>query len=192
MKSIFAALVLFSWFSIASAEEQDEMFFEKWMRSQSTGDYDQFLQTSGVFEIIPNYQLLRTASYWKECGGPPFEIPPATRWENVKNVLILIAELQKLSVLTDFEVVSGYRNKDLNRCVGGSLHSSHAERFAVDLVLVKHPSQSTRLCQFWLTMGKKWNMGLSKYPSGRIHLDVSGYRTWGANHKADTSYCKPS
>jgi hypothetical protein len=32
-------------------------------------------------------------------------------------------------------------------------------------------------------------MGVSRYPSGRVHIDRHGYRTWGATHKRASSYC---
>lgn len=190
MKSLIVGLVLFNVLTTAFAEVRDEMFFEEWMRNQSTSDYDRFLQTAELFDVIPIHQLLRTASDWEKCGGPPFEMPPRNNWKDVKKVLLLINKLQKDFILTNFEVVSGYRNNSLNRCAGGAPHSSHAERFAVDLILTDHPSQSIRLCNFWLKEGQRWNMGLSRYPSGRLHIDASGYRTWGGNYKSNTSYCK--
>jgi hypothetical protein len=32
-------------------------------------------------------------------------------------------------------------------------------------------------------------MGLGRYPSGRVHIDRNGYRTWGASHGRGSSFC---
>jgi hypothetical protein len=39
--------------------------------------------------------------------------------------------------------------------------------------------------------GKDWNMGFSRYPSGRIHIDTAGYRTWGYDHTGKSAVCTP-
>ena len=50
-------------------------------------------------------------------------------------------------------------------------------------------TQIEAVLERWRREGRKWNMGLSKYPSGRIHIDRNGFRTWGASHKRGSSYC---
>jgi hypothetical protein len=46
-----------------------------------------------------------------------------------------------------------------------------------------------RLCRFWREQGRAWDMGLGRYPSGRVHIDRNGYRTWGASHGRGSSFC---
>ena len=35
-------------------------------------------------------------------------------------------------------------------------------------------------------------MGMSLYPSGRVHIDTSGWRTWGADHSRGSAFCAPA
>jgi hypothetical protein len=63
--------------------------------------------------------------------------------------------------------------------------------FALDITAAPGTVDMERLCRFWREEGKAWQMGLSRYPSGRIHLDVSGWRTWGQDHTRNTALCAP-
>jgi hypothetical protein len=149
--------------------------------------FEEFLVHEHVAEVVPTYQLLRSASMWKECRAEPFQLPPAPEWTKVRDLLVLLRELRQRQVLPVFEVVSAYRDPRLNRCAGGAPASSHIH-FAVDIAPLQ-PSVGERLCAFWREEGEAWNMGVSRYPTGRIHIDRNGYRTWGASHKRGSSYC---
>ena len=169
--------------------ERDAVLFTHWRAKHApeVDAFEEFLVQEKVAQVVPTYQLLRSASMWKECHAQPFEVPPAAQWEKVRDLLILLRELRERQVLPPFEVVSAYRDPRLNRCAGGAPRSSH-QQFAVDLAPLTR-AEGERLCRFWREEGRKWNMGVSRYPSGRIHIDRNGYRTWGANYKRGSSYC---
>jgi hypothetical protein len=61
-------------------------------------------------------------------------------------------------------------------------------RFAVDIAPVPLDAAED-LCRFWREQGQAWDMGVSRYPSGRIHIDRNGWRTWGASHRRGSSFC---
>jgi len=169
--------------------ERDSVLFTVW-RSQHVVEvksFEEFLVRERVAQVVPAYQLLRSASMWKECQTDPFQLPPAQEWARVRDLLVLIQELRQRQVLPSFEVVSAYRDPRLNRCAGGAPRSAHV-RFAVDLAPLA-PGDADRLCRFWREQGRFWDMGVSRYPSGRIHIDRAGYRTWGASHRRGSSYC---
>ena len=169
--------------------ERDAVLFTHW-RAEHAAEVDafeEFLVREKVAQVVPTYQLLRSASMWKECRAEPFDLPPATEWPHVRDLLVLLQHLRARGVLPQFEVVSAYRNPRLNRCAGGAAGSSH-QRFAVDLAPLTR-EEGERLCSFWRREGKAWAMGVSRYPSGRIHVDRTGYRTWGATHKRASSFC---
>lgn len=149
--------------------------------------FEEYLQRQQVAQVVPTYQLLRSASMWKECAAEPFQVPPPAEWEKVRDVLVLLQELKARNVLSSFEVVSAYRDPKLNRCAGGAPGSSH-QRFAVDIAPLPE-QEGVSLCRFWREQGQAWNMGVSRYPSGRVHIDRTGYRTWGASHRRGSSYC---
>jgi uncharacterized protein YcbK (DUF882 family) len=107
----------------------------------------------------------------------------------VLKVLALVRELKRRGILKEFEAVSNYRNPRLNACAGGAPRSAHTRSFAMDIVGPRGGIDEARLCAFWHKEGRPLEMGLSKYPSGRIHIDAAGYRTWGANHRASSSFC---
>jgi hypothetical protein len=169
--------------------ERGPVLFTLWRSKRPTDveAFESFLVYARVADVVPTYQLLRNASMWKECQAEPFQIPPARLWPEVSELLLLLRELRQREVLPAFEVVSAYRDPRLNRCAGGAPGSSH-QRFAVDIAPLER-EDAERLCRFWREQGRAWDMGVSRYPSGRIHIDRTGYRTWGASHRRGSSYC---
>jgi hypothetical protein len=180
--------------ALADAPPQDDdrgvELYAQWLpaRLPQVQAFEGFLRQEKVADVVPTWQLLRSASMWKECHAPPFDIPPAASWPAVRDVLQLMQELRRGGILGPFSVVSAYRDPPLNRCAGGSRRSSHM-LFAVDIITLA-PTDGPRLCAFWRDQGKRWNMGLSRYPSGRIHVDRTGWRTWGADYTRHSSFCE--
>jgi uncharacterized protein YcbK (DUF882 family) len=162
----------------AQADERDLRRFAAWAGDHETGAFRQMLVQARLYGVVPIHQLLRSASDWRKCRAEPFAVPPASQWPAVRSTVALLKVLGEQGVLREYEVVSAYRDGPLNRCAGGVPGSAHLRAFAVDLLLAPG-ADATRLCQFWLRHGQAWNMGLGRYPSGRIHIDTAGYRTWG-------------
>jgi uncharacterized protein YcbK (DUF882 family) len=187
----FAWLVLPIAVAAAAQAEDDSADFERWLQSHSVGEFEQFLAASNLNGVIPTRHLLRTATDWRRCNGPRFEIPPREHWPQVRSVLALLAELKKRRIVKDVEGASGYRNPQLNACAQGAPKSSHTRSFALDISGAPGQIDTEALCSFWRKEGKEWSMGLSRYPSGRIHVDTSGWRTWGSDHKRGTAFCAP-
>ncbi|MDB5911395.1 MAG: peptidase [Ramlibacter sp.] len=168
--------------------ERDAVVFTHWRASHPEVEaFEEYLVREQVAQVAPAYQLLRSASMWKECKSQPFQVPPPELWPSVRDVMVLLRELQARQVLPAFEIVSAYRDPRLNRCAGGAPGSSH-QVFAVDIAPLPQ-EEADQLCRFWREQGKPWNMGVSRYPSGRIHIDRAGWRTWGASHTRASSYC---
>ncbi len=166
--------------------------YQTWAHDNGTVEFQAFLEARGVGDVAPLFQLLRTASDWQRCSASPFQVPPQAQWPAVVEVLTLVRELKKRQILQDFEPVSAYRSPELNDCAKGSPNSSHTHSFAVDIVLKAEQPNPELLCEFWRVEGKAWKMGLSRYPSGRIHLDTTAYRTWGQDATHRTSFCRPA
>ncbi len=166
--------------------------FTGW-RLQHRGEVDalaDYLDAQGLSGILPASQLLRSASSWEQCNAEPYAVPPPQQWEAVASVLRLLQFLETSGVLSNrIEVHSGYRNPSLNECAGGAAGSAHARSFALDFTVPGAADPTEALCHFWRTEGKAWNMGFSRYPSGRIHIDTAGYRTWGYDHTSKSTVC---
>ena len=99
-------------------------------RSRQFNDY---LITYQVAGIVPTWQLFRTATAWKDCGGQPFEIPPTSEWPHIVQTLRYIHDYV-IPAVGPVEPVSGYRNPSLNQCAGGAPESAHKHYSAIDLV----------------------------------------------------------
>lgn len=163
-------------------ETRTDQLFQQWRagREAQVQAFQTFLQGEKLGDVIPLAQLLRTASDWQRCHAEPFEVPPPSNWPDVASTLRLVAELKQRQLLPPFEVHSAYRNPALNECAHGAAQSAHKTHFALDIVTVGDQSVwIAGLCRFWRTNGQHWNMGLSRYSSGRIHIDTKRYRTWG-------------
>ncbi|QXI33164.1 D-Ala-D-Ala carboxypeptidase family metallohydrolase [Pseudomonas promysalinigenes] len=183
---VMAASVLSS--ALALADERDVWMFAQWAGDHQTRPFREMLVNARLYGIVPIHQLLRSASDWKLCRASPFAVPPASNWPAVRSTLSLLQALGDQKVLGPFEVVSAYRDPGLNRCAGGAVGSAHTRAFAVD-VLLPAWADPNPLCRFWQQHGQAWNMGLGRYPSGRIHIDTAGYRTWGGDGSAGSSFC---
>jgi hypothetical protein len=164
-----------------------------WWHLWHQGDVENFtkyLEAQGVSGVLPMSQLLRSASSWEECSAEPFVVPPQQQWEAAASVLRLLQFLESSGVITShIEVYSGYRNPLLNACANGAAGSAHTRSFALDFKPLGPVDPAAALCNFWRTKGKKWNMGFSIYPSGRIHIDTARYRTWGYDHTGKSAVC---
>jgi uncharacterized protein YcbK (DUF882 family) len=188
---ILIICLVFSFYVFATDPRTSEAYTD-WKRSEgvSTRAFEQYLVSKELDHLVPMNQLLRSASDWEKCKAQPFSLPPGSHWSHVESVLKLVRHLKQSNVLTEFEVHSGYRDPKLNDCAKGAKSSAHMRTFALDLTSSDGSSTAAALCEFWKAEGEKWNMGLSRYKSGRIHIDTSGYRTWGHTGKYESSYCK--
>lgn len=176
----------------AQPDNRGPALYQSWLRTPGAQAQAQafsaYLHQQKVGDVVPMYQLLRSASMWRECRAQPFQVPPKAQWKAAADVLVLLKEMQRHQALGKFEVVSAYRDPKLNGCAGGAKRSSHTSGFAVD-ILPLAGSNNARLCAFWKQQGPRWKMGMSRYPSGRIHVDRTSWRTWGADHTRKSSFC---
>jgi len=95
--------------------------------------FETWLRAKRVHGVLPTWQILRTASMWGECNGPPFEVPPRRLWANVAATLRFVRDHVRPAV-GPVQAVSGYRNPELNLCAGGAVGSAHRDYSALDLV----------------------------------------------------------
>ena len=190
-RSVFllAVLLLTTSCSTTKLAPYNFSLWKFWHKSE-VENLTQYLESQGLSGVLPISQLLRSASSWEQCNGEPFAVPPQQQWEAVASVLKLLQFLESSGVLSGRIVVySGYRNPTLNECAGGAVGSAHAKSFALDIRVLGSADPAKALCNFWRMKGKEWNMGFSTYPSGRIHIDTAGYRTWGYDHTGKSAAC---
>nr|WP_298121868.1 D-Ala-D-Ala carboxypeptidase family metallohydrolase [uncultured Pseudoxanthomonas sp.] len=150
--------------------------------------YERMLTDAGVGDVVPPHALLRSSRRWRTCQAPEFLLPPSDRAAAMVPTLRVVAQLQALGIVEGSNVRSGYRSAALNHCSGGSARSRHLLNNALDFDLADG-SQASALCEFWRTRGPSLAMGLGFYTPTRIHIDTSGHRTWGNNHRRGTSLC---
>ncbi|WP_324646003.1 D-Ala-D-Ala carboxypeptidase family metallohydrolase [Acinetobacter sp. MD2] len=166
---------------------------------QRVYEYEQFLTKNNVGNLVPSFELLRTARDWQKCGAVEYAVPNRELWNNQIATLRVFKYLIATKVLTDFEVTSVYRDLPTNRCAGGANSSRHLFNSAIDFRIgPQYPQGSDfafiddtkyKICQFWYQYGQSLNMGVGLYASGQIHIDTQGYRTWGPNLSRSSSMC---
>ena len=178
------------------AEGQSKADYHAWLardpaaRAQLMG-LKQFLSFKELDGVLPTWQLVRTASRWRECNGPRFEVPPLTRWPHISDTLRFI-KLHVEPVIGDVEAMSGYRNEELNACSGGARESAHRGFYALDLVPLKPITRAgmiRSLCAIHVFRGDGYDVGLGFYQGRRFHIDSKGFRKWGPDGKGATSPC---
>ncbi len=154
--------------------------------------FEAWQQAAGVEGVLPTWQVVRTASMWRECGGAPFEVPPASFWPDMVKTLRFIRDHVRPAV-GPVQAVSGYRNPALNACARGSQRSAHLDFFALDLVPIEPLTRRQlfdRVCPMHSANGAAADVGLGFYSFTRFHIDTRGFRRWGsAGPRGNESPC---
>lgn len=144
--------------------------------------FEAWLRAKRIAGILPTWQILRTATMWSECNGPPFEVPPRKLWPNVANTLRFVRD-HLVPAIGPVQAVSAYRNPGLNICARGSAGSAHRDYSAVDLVPLK-PLTRRRIfdtiCFVHRRKGERSGVGLGFYAFTRFHIDTRSFRRWGS------------
>jgi len=175
---------------------QDEPGYRAWVSADPSRRiyvkaFNSYLVTYGVGGVVPTWQLLRTASHWQRCGAQPFEVPPTAAWPNIVAALRYVGAFVEPRV-GEVEVVSVYRNPQLNACAGGAEASTHKTMGAIDMVpLAALPREEliTRLCSLHLASGERFWIGLGLYKGVRFHIDARKFREWGMEGARGTFGC---
>ena len=179
------------------AAGQDEPGYRSWYlaapwRAGQVKSFNDYLASAGVAGIFPTWQLLRTATSWKDCGQQPFEVPPSDEWPHMVQTLRYVRDYV-IPAVGPVEPVSVYRNPVLNVCAGGAPESAHKLDSAVDLVPLKPITREAlmkTLCGIHTEHGAAYNAGLGFYAYLRFHVDSTKYRRWNMD-PAVAADCPP-
>ena len=179
-----------------TAEGQSHADYLAWLarspvaRAQVLG-FKSFLEMRQVEDVVPTWQLVRTASMWRECNGPRFEVAPFTEWNHIAETLRFVrAHVEP--VVGRVEALSGYRNSELNQCSGGAKESAHRHFFALDLTPLRaigREAMIRSLCRIHEWRGRAYDIGLGFYSGLRFHVDSKGFRRWGSDGRSASSPC---
>jgi hypothetical protein len=176
---------------------QDEPGYRTWYlgdpaHAAQVKAFNDYLAGAQVAGVLPTWELLRTATAWKDCGSQPFEVPPSSEWPHMVQTLRYIRDYV-IPAVGPVEPVSAYRNPNLNVCAGGAPESAHKLDSAVDLVPLKPISRESlmrTLCGIHSAHGAAYNAGLGFYAYLRFHVDSMKYRRWNMD-PAVASDCPP-
>ncbi|MBD3728847.1 MAG: hypothetical protein IE933_04000 [Sphingomonadales bacterium] len=192
---------------LSAASRYSRSSFEIWLaedsqRPREYAEFERFLARHGVAGVVPNWQLLRTdVNDRSGCPRPAFFMPPRDQWQHIVPSLRLLRD-HLIPRIGSLEVVSAYRTEAFNECVGGASRSKHLGFRALDLVAPGSADKRqmfATLCRLQAELGPGSKFGLGAYfdpasPSrnstGRFHVDVEGYRSWGSSQHADSSGCR--
>ena len=145
-------------------------------------EFETWLRAKRVYGVLPTWQILRTATMWRECSGPAFEVPPRKYWHNVETTLAFVRD-HLVRYIGPVQAVSGYRNPTLNICARGSANSAHRDYSALDLVPLKPLTRRQifyRACLLHRQKGPGNRVGLGFYAFTRFHVDTRSFRRWGS------------
>jgi hypothetical protein len=164
---------------------QDEPGYRSWYlaapwRAAQVKSFNDYLVSAQVGGILPTWQLLRTATAWKDCGAQPFEVPPTSEWPHMVQTLRYVRDYV-IPAVGPVEAVSVYRNPDLNKCAGGAPESAHKDDSAIDMVPLRPIDRVTlmrTLCGIHSEHGAAYNAGLGFYAYLRFHIDSTKFRRW--------------
>jgi len=176
---------------------QDEPGYRSWYlaapwRAAQVKAFNDYLTSNQVGGILPTWTLLRTATSWAECGGQPFEVPPADECPHMVETLRYVRDYV-IPAVGPVEAVSVYRNPELNRCAGGAPESAHKLDSAIDMVPLKPISREAlmrTLCGVHSEHGAAYDAGLGFYAYLRFHVDSTKYRRWNMD-PAVAADCPP-
>lgn len=178
-------------------EGQGEAEYRAWLAASpgtraSVLSFESWQNAAGVLGVLPTWQVIRTASMWRVCNGPPFEVPPPHQWPGMAKTLRFIRDHVR-PALGPVEAVSGYRNEALNACAQGAPTSAHRDFFALDLVPVRPIERAElfrTLCRLHSRHGPESGVGLGFYAFQRFHIDTRSFRRWGgAGPRGNESPC---
>jgi hypothetical protein len=182
--------------AVELAEGQGHADYLAWLakspgaRAQVIG-FKAYLYMKDVDNVLPTWQLVRTASMWRECNGPRFEVAPFTEWDHIRETLRFVKNHVE-PVIGEVQALSGYRNAELNQCSGGAKASAHRHFFALDLMPLRELARDgmiRSLCAIHDWRGQGYGIGLGFYSGLRFHVDSKSYRRWGSDGKSATSPC---
>lgn len=168
--------------------------FERWVDAghrEEVGAYREHLEQQQLADVMPMEALLRTSRRWRICLHDEFAAPPAALRPNIESTLRVIARLRDAGLVDPALARSGWRDSGVNRCAGGASSSRHLQNNAIDFDLPARTDTDNvaALCAWWRRHGAKAKMGLGFYTPTAIHIDTSGYRTWGTDRTRRTSLC---
>lgn len=192
--------------ALSEPKPYSEEAFADWRKrspdeSKQFDAFARFLESEGVGSVVPAWQLTRTDNNSRRpCERPQFIVPPRDSWPRIVPVLELVRD-HVLPEIGRVEVSSSYRTSAFNDCIGGASRSRHLAFAAVDLVPLEPIANRElfrRLCALQRKLGPASSFGLGAYfdpdepdkASGRFHVDVSGYRSWGYSKGAESSGCR--
>ena len=166
---------------------QSEADYARWLDAQPGRrgqilSFEAWQAAAGVRNVLPTWQMVRTASMWRECGGEPFEVPPFTLWPGMVKTLRFIRD-HVMPAVGPVEAVSGYRNPALNACAHGAPGSAHRDFFAIDLIPLRPTTRRQlfdEICPAHARFGPGRRRRPRLLPFTRFHIDTRSFRRWGS------------
>jgi hypothetical protein len=159
-------------------------------RPAAVATLEAYLAAAGVKDVVPTWQLIRTATSWRQCGEP-FAIPERRLWPSIVPTLVFVRD-RIVPAIGPVQPVAVFRDDAINRCAGGARGSVHRRFGAVDLVPVRPLSidnLTSALCPIHAAHGERARIGLGFYRGRRFHVDTGGFRTWGPDTRRASSPC---
>lgn len=202
LRAVIAVTLLLAGIALASADESSAappptyLQFVGWIvrspaRAGDVRAFERYLQREGVSGIFPTFHILRSESSWQSCHGEPFALAPQDEWPHIVATLRFIRD-HVIPATGPLEVLSAYREPELNACAGGASGSAHKAFWAFDMqptTAIGRDALIEKLCRIHAQDGGGANIGLGIYSGVRFHIDSMSFRRWGPDGHGATSPC---
>lgn len=161
--------------------------------ARSVAAFERELADRDIADVVPTFEILRSAIDWRRCRAEEYELPDASTWPGAFAALTVIKN-ELVPIVGPVEIVSGYRHAALNSCAGGSSGSVHRQFGAFDAFVTGPETRDemiAQLCAWHRDRGPSLQAGLGIYNGKKFHIDagLKGYRTWGSDYHAASSPC---
>jgi hypothetical protein len=132
---------------------------------------------------VPAGSTVKPVAPVRAGAAPNLTVAPGVNTEQVNPALIANVNALQKKFGKRLQIISGHRDMDHNKDVGGAKGSQHLHGNAVDIKFSGTKEETNQLIEMASAMGFG---GIGVYDPGNVHLDMGPRRAWGPGGKSSS------
>lgn len=140
-----------------------------------TIEKQRFLELNQIEHFTPDELFFLGNQHYNENsrGFGLNHLPPFDLWRNILPTISVVERLRS-ELNAPIRIISGYRNKEYNRAIGGAPYSQHLRFCALDIVVLNElrPIEYANILKKYRKEGM-FKGGIGVYPTF-VHIDTRG------------------